>query len=319
MCTVSKLARSEGHRAAMFVLRPLFEIFSLGPITCLLFAMMLTDVRAESLEPLVRGDQPQRPWLNLGFGGPKVRFESLLGLSVVSSSDYLGAETRSTSIRPLGAIRVGRLRLSTSGSSALLDFGGVTDEAGASLDLVRSTGLKIRTGLRLTSGRKSSDADELIGIPDVRRTAIGRLAVSYELSPRWRAVSALNVDVLGRGNGLFWTSGVDYRQRLGAATELRLGAGISLGNATHLRSFYGVPQSAVTPSRPYYEPGAGAKDVALSLNLTHALTPSWITFAGLTYARLIGPAADSPLAHRRDNIAFITGIGWRFRRQPDGE
>lgn len=303
----------------MFVLRQLYEVFTIGLTTGLLFAMMLTDARAESTEQQLRGDQSQQPWLNLDFGGPKVRFESLVGLSVTSSSDYLGSDRRSTSLRPLGAVRIGRLRLSTSGGGTLLDFGGVPDDGGASLDLVRSPGLRIRTGIRLTSGRRSSSTEELKGIPDVRRTAIGRVAAIYELSPRWRAVSALDIDILGRGSGLLWTNGVDYRHPLGPRTELRLATGVSLANATNLRSFYGVPESAATANRPYYEPGAGAKDVALSLNLTHALTPDWVAFGGITYARLIGTAADSPLAYRRDNLAFITGIGWRFRRDPGAD
>jgi len=266
-------------------------------------------------EPLPRGDQPQKPWFNLDFGGPKTRFESLIGLSLISSNDYLGASQRSVTLRPLAAVRFGRLRLSTSGSSSLLDFGAVADEAGASLDLVRSSRWKLRTGLRLTSGRDAGDSDQLAGMPDVRRTVLGRLSLSYDIARGWRAVSALNVDLLGRDNGLLWTNGVDYHRRLDTETELRLGAGLTAGNATHLRSYYGVPVSAVTPLRPYYEPGAGLKDAALSINLTRRLTPGWIGFAGLTYARLLGPASDSPLAFRQDNLATMIGLAWRFRRE----
>ena len=108
--------------------RLLPEFATLGMTACLMLAAVAADARAESGEPLVRGDQPQRPWLNLDFGGPKVRFESLLGLSVISSTDYLGSAHRSLSVRPLVAVRVGRLRLSSSGASSLLDFGGVADE-----------------------------------------------------------------------------------------------------------------------------------------------------------------------------------------------
>lgn len=277
--------------------------------------MPVTETWAD--EALPRGDQPQKPWFNLDFGGPKTRFESLIGLSLISSSDYLGSSQRSVSLRPLAAVRFGRLRLSTSGSSSLLDFGAVADEAGASLDLVRSSRLKIRTGLRLTAGRDSGDSDQLAGMPDVRKTVLGRVSASYDLAKGWRVVSALNVDVLGRGNGLLWTNGVDYHRRLGAETELRLGAGITTGNATHLRSYYGVPMGSVTPMRPYYEPGAGLKDAALSVNLTRRLTPAWIGFAGLTYARLLGPAADSPLAFRRDNLAAMVGLAWRYKSQGD--
>ena len=282
--------------------------------TALLTAIVPT---ARADEPMPRGDQPRTPWFDLDSGGPKTRFEALLGLSMISSTDYLGSSRRSVALRPLGAVRFGRFRLSTSGSSSLLDFGTVADEAGASLDLVRSSRFRIRTGLRLTSGRDSGDSDQLAGMPDVRKTALGRLSASYDLSSHWRLVSALNVDVLGRGSGLLWTQGVDYHHRLRPDTELRVGMGITVGNATHLRSYYGVPESAVTATRPAYEPGAGLKDAAVTANLTHALTPGWIAFGGLTYARLLGPAADSPLAFRKDNVAVMIGLAWRYKSRTE--
>ena len=271
------------------------------------------DARAE--EPMPRGDQPRKPWFDLDIGGPKTRFEALLGLSTISSSDYLGSSRRSVALRPLGAVRLGRVRLSTSGSSSLLDFGTLADESGASLDLVRASRFKIRTGLRLTSGRDSGDSDQWTGMPDVRKTALGRLSASYDLSSHWRVVSALNVDVLGRGSGLLWTNGVDYHHRLAPDIELRAGLGLTAGNATHMRSYYGVPESAATATRPAYDPGAGLKDAAVSVNLTHAMTPSWIVFGGLTYARLLGTAADSPLAIRKDNVAVMVGLAWRYKSQ----
>lgn len=263
---------------------------------------------------LPRVDPPSRPWFNLDFGGPKVRFESLLGLSVTSSADYLGASQRSTTVRPLAAVRIGRIQLATSGSSSLLGFGGVAEEAGASLDLATSSRWKLRTGLRLTSGRDTRDAGELAGLPDIRKTVVGRLAVSYTITPRLRAVSALNLDLLGRGTGLFWTNGLDYRKPLGKAAELKLGAGFTYGNATHLQTYYGVPEQSVTANRGFYAPGAGLKDAALSATVTRALSREWIAFGGLNYARLLGEAADSPIAYRRDNFSAVVGLGWRYGR-----
>ena len=154
-------------------------------LTSLLSALRPSEARADDPP---RTDQPQKPWYQLDVGGPPVRFESLIGLSLTSSTDYLGSNHRGLSIRPLGAIRFGRLRLSTSGGGSLLGFGTVSDEAGASLDLIRSSRLKVRTGLRLTSGRSASDSDDLAGMPDVRRTALGRVSLGFDLTARWRLV-----------------------------------------------------------------------------------------------------------------------------------
>ena len=279
---------------------------------CALLALVAAVVRADEVP---RNDSPVRPASDKGVGSSTgLRFESLIGLSAISAPEYTGSSQRDISVRPLAAVRVGRLRLATSSSSALLDFGSVTDQSGAMLDLVQSSRWKLRTGLRLSHGRHASESDQLAGIPDVRETALGRLSATYLPTSRWSLGSTLNFDLLGRGSGLTWTNSADYRYRLSPDSELRAAAGLTYGNATHLNSYYGVPLQSVTPTRAFYVPGAGLREGVVGLTLTAALSHQWIAFGNLSYTRLLGPAADSPLAFRKDNTAAIVGIGWRWRK-----
>ncbi|MGE0801117.1 MAG: MipA/OmpV family protein [Lautropia sp.] len=163
-------------------------------------------------------------------------------------------------------------------------------------------------------GRSSSDSGELAGIPDVRRTAVGRASATYLLAPNLSVGSTLNVDLLGRGTGLFATTGIDYRHRLAARTELQAGVGFTVANATHMNSYYGVPESARTATRPVYAPGAGLKDAGVGLTLTTALESRWVAFGSLRYTRLLGDAASSPLALRRSDVSATIGLAWRCCR-----
>lgn len=240
---------------------------------------------------------------------PKLRW--LLGESATSAGEYPGSDRRDLSLRPLFALRYGRFKLASSGSSALLDFGAAPDESGASLDLLASSRWKLRAGLRIGGGRPSSDSQDLAGLPDVQRTVLARGTVGYLITPSLGLTGTLAFDLLGRGNGATWSNSLDYRRRLGSETEFRLGAGFTLGNATHMNSFYGVPLSAQTPERPAYQPGAGLKGAGIGLGLTSALSSRWIAFGGVSYNRLLGHTLDSPLTRQNYDLAATVGIAWK--------
>ena len=241
-------------------------------------------------------------------------FRGLLGVSAASAAEYPGSDRRDQSLRPLYAVRYGRLKLASSGSSSLLDFGSAPDESGATLDLLTSSRWKLRAGLRIGGGRSSSDSGYLAGLPDVSRTVLARGAIGYLITPNLVLNGTLVWDLLGRGNGATWSNTLDYRHRLGGETELRLSTGFTLGNATHLNSFYGVPLSAENADRPAYRPGGGFKDVGVGAGLTSAFGSHWIAFGGLSYTRLLGATLDSPLTLQNHDVAATVGVAWKCCR-----
>ena len=120
--------------------------------------------------------------------------------------------------------------------------------------------------------------------------------------------------LLGRGNGATWSNSLDYRRRLRADTELRLSGGFTVGNGTHMNSFYGVPLSARTADRPEYRPGGGVKDVGAGIGFISALGTSWIAFGGVSYTRLLGDAQDSPLTRQNHDVSATVGLAWKCCR-----
>ncbi|NCT85371.1 MAG: MipA/OmpV family protein [Comamonadaceae bacterium] len=236
----------------------------------------------------------------------------LLGVSVADRPEYDGASTRQTKIRPLWAVQWGRWRISTSGGSALLGFGRDGAGAGASTLLIDRSRLRLGLSLRVDSGRSSGDASTTQGLPDVKRTLRARLYANYSLAPDWNLSANLSQDLLGRKGGL--TAGVDLGWRFyrSATLEWAAGAGLSAGNAQNLRSYFGVPESAVASSgKPAYEPGGGLRDLHAGVSFTRSLSKHWFAFGGVGANQLLGPVADSPLVQQRNGSYANLGLAWR--------
>ncbi len=236
----------------------------------------------------------------------------LLGVALRNAPEYDGAQARETKLRPVWAAKIGRVRITTSGGSALLGFGRDGAGAGASTQLIDNAKWRLGVSARIDSGRDSSDASTTQGLPDVRRTLRAKLYASYSLTPDWTVGMSLSQDVLGRHGGL--TAGLDtgYRLYRSESTEWTAGVGLTAANATNLRSYFGVPASAAAASgKPVYEPGAGLRDVSAGLGFKHAMTRHWFVFGGAGASRLMGPAADSPLVQKRGSASAQVGVAWR--------
>lgn len=239
-------------------------------------------------------------------------FRYLLGVSVSTGPEYDGASQREFKLRPLWAARFGRIRVATSGGSALLGFGREGVGAGASTQLIEGEKWRVGLSLRIDSGRDSGDAGTTQGLPDVKRTLRARLNASYSFTKDWNASVSVSQDVLGRRGGM--TAGLDLGWRFyrSDVTEWTTGIGLAAANGLNLRSYFGVPASAVAASsKPAYEPGAGLRDTHMGVNFKHALTKHWFLFGGAGTSRLLGPAADSPLVQRRSNTTAAMGVAWR--------
>lgn len=236
----------------------------------------------------------------------------LLGVSVASRPEYDGASARQTKFKPLWAFQWGRWRISTSGGSALLGFGREGGGAGASTLLVDRDKLRLGVSLRVDSGRSSGDASTTQGLPDVRRTLRARLYANYSLTPDLNLGANLSQDLLGRKGGL--TAGIDLGWRFyrSPTLEWASGIGLSAADAQNMRSYFGVPESAVVASgKPAYTPGAGLRDLHAGVSFTKPLSKHWFAFGGVGASRLLGPVADSPLTQQRNGSYANVGIAWR--------
>ncbi|MBW8847345.1 MAG: MipA/OmpV family protein [Burkholderiales bacterium] len=241
---------------------------------------------------------------------PSARY--LLGASVVSQPEYDGATKRETKIRPLWAVKFGRVRISTSGSGSLLGFGQEEAAGGASTDFVNTNRLRVGVSLRMDSGRSSGDASTTRGLPDVRRTLRARFYTNYSLTKDVNIGATLSQDLLGRHGGMTLGTDLGWRFYRSPTLEWTSGIGISAGSAQNLRSYFGVPESAVAASgKPAYDPGSGLRDIHIGVGFIRPLSKHWIAYGNAGANRLLGPVADSPLIEKRTGMSAGIGLAWR--------
>jgi MipA family protein len=236
----------------------------------------------------------------------------LLGASLAVGPEYDGASRVSVKLKPVWALKFGRIRIASGGGSALLGFGRAGAGAGASTQLVETDRWRIGLSLRVDSGRDSGDADTTRGLPDVKRTLRARLYTNYRFAPDWNLGASLSQDVLGHKGGMTAGAELGWRFYRSDSTEWTSGVGLSGGDARNMRSYFGVPASlAADVGKPAYEPRAGMRDAYLSVGVRHALDKHWFVFGAVTASRLLGPAADSPLVQRPGNHSASIGLAWR--------
>lgn len=241
---------------------------------------------------------------------PSARY--LLGVAVVTSPEYDGASRRETKLKPLWAFKLGRVRISTSGSGSLLGFGREESAGGASTQFIDTDKLRVGVSLRVDSGRSSGDASTTQGLPDVRRTLRARFYTNYSLTKDLNVGVTLSQDLLGRHGGMTLGTDLGWRFYRSETLEWTSGIGISAGSAQNLRSYFGVPESAVAASgKPAYDPGSGLRDLHLGVGFIRPINKHWLVYGNAGASRLLGPVADSPLVEKRTGTSAGIGLAWR--------
>ncbi|MEZ5741678.1 MAG: MipA/OmpV family protein [Burkholderiaceae bacterium] len=272
------------------------------------------------------GDSPAAGWIppKLGTETPTDSPFSIAGRPVrqyvIGATTSIGPGFRDSggpgiTVRPLVALEVGRLTVSTGGGGSLLSFGNVDDpkeRRGASLSLVQETDLRVSLGLRVSSGR---DPDEINGVeqlPGVKRTVLGRISLSFSLPGEWSGVIGFNQDILGNGQGLTVSFGLGRVWWLNETTQMQLGAGLVWADKEHMDTMYGVNSVvAATVGLPAYAPKGSAREISAGVGITHALTRRWIGFASLTATALMASAANSPITQRTVLPSIRFGFAYR--------
>ncbi|MEW6695119.1 MltA-interacting protein MipA [Tepidimonas thermarum] len=260
---------------------------------------------AAALPLTVQGQEGEsaRPALGYVLGG---------GLSV--GRDAVGSSGYALGLRPVWGVWWGRFRLSSGGAASLWNVGRETVvDAGLSTTLVSRSNASLSASLRWDEGRAADDDDpRLRGVPAVRATLRGRLALGYALRPGWSVRAGISQDLLGRGGGTQWSAGLAYRHPVSARSHWDLSAELTGGSAAYRLAHYGIAPAAAGPTgRAAYVPGGGPESVQVGWGLVSALDQDWVLYGGVGVTRLLGAAARSPLVGARQTWGASVGVAYR--------
>lgn len=89
----------------------------------------------------------------------------------------------------------------------------------------------------------------------------------------------------------------DYVARQGDDWLFSIGPRVTLGDAKYTRAYFGVtPAAAATSGLPAYDPGGGVQSVGMTAGYHRMLGKRWGVAVYGRYDRIVGDAADSPIA-----------------------
>ena len=234
------------------------------------------------------------------YGAAADRDGGTLGLAVVAGHAYMGSDERRTRAYPAIDYRW------ASGW-----FAGTTN--GVGYNFSRQAG--VQYGVRLTAdfGRDESRSAVLRGLGDVdARPEIGAF---YNLQPTAHIflTSSLRYGAGQGRDGLLLDLGAGLNAQVAPAWRLGAGVAATWANAAYTQSYFGVDAAqAARSGRGVYTAGAGVRDVRVSVSATYAITPRASATAALSYSRLQGDAARSPIVRDRAGVNGVLAVAYAF-------
>lgn len=232
--------------------------------------------------------------------GPAGEARGLVGLGVIAGREYLGSDERRTRVVPL---------LDYQWRNGF--FAGTSNGIGYNF----SSRPDLDFGLRVTAdlGRDEERSPRLRGLGDI--DAAAEIGAFLNVSPL-KGLTLTSSVRYGAGNdnkGLVLDLGAVYSTELSPSWRLAVGVAGSIVNDEYMQEFFGI--TAAQSVRSGYAPftaDAGARDVRANLSLTYSVNRRWSVTGGVSASRLLGDAADSPIAVKDNTVNGLLAVSYAF-------
>jgi len=166
---------------------------------------------------------------------------------------------------------------------------------GLSFSFLDDSTLRFGAVGRFVGGRYLQDDRRLTGLNKINWAIEPGLFVEYWPVDFLRARAEIRHGVNGH-DGFVADLGLDLVQTFGAFT-VSAGPRLSLGDSEFTRTYFGVtPEEAALNGRvEAYRPSGGITSVGATASVSYNWSEQWATTAFVSYERLVGDAADSPI------------------------
>jgi len=213
-----------------------------------------------------------------------------LGVAGVAGPEYFGSDNFETAIVPtlnFGAIRWGAL------------------EAGNGVRGVPDNGMSLRGAFRLLGDRSIEESPELVGLEDIDIALELGLGLTYQQT-NWMAFGEIRKGVLGH-SAVTGTLGADLILRLSDRWNFAIGPRVNFGDDEFANDYFGV--STPTANFAAFNATGGALSGGLLMTASYYLDDNWSLDGALSYEKLLGDAADSPITMRGSEGQWRIGLG----------
>ncbi len=279
---------------------------------CVPLLLGMAAASAQTAGPSTAADAAPAPAAEAA-SAPSARrnFEGAVGLILAYRPAFSGSTDRQVRPELAGFMRWGRYTVSGAGGFTTKAHDDV--ERGLDALLVKREHLRVNLALRFDGGRRESESDQLQGLGNIPATVRAKLNLRWEPAPYWAVNLGSSFDALNRVGGYVVNGNVSRTVPLGGQQRLILGASVTGAGDRYMQTWYGVtPAQAAASGYREYAAGEGLRDVSASITWRNDFNPQWAGFASANTSRLLGPAADSPLALQRSGYGLAIGLARRF-------
>jgi len=94
-----------------------------------------------------------------------------------------------------------------------------------------------------------------------------------------------------------------------------VGPSVTFANGKYMEAYFGIDEQQALGSNehlPFYTAHGGLKDASLGVNAVYNVTDHWFLDGDLSYERLLGSAAASPIVTARDQLGASLVVGYQF-------
>ena len=187
----------------------------------------------------------------------------------------------------------------------------VNVDDGAGIDILSTGHWTAGPLLFWRPGRGVSDSSDLRGLDHVENSIQAGAFVQYAPHDCCDVFIRYRRDVTSDTNGTYVDLGGEINAPIAPSHWF---AGLKLtttwADNAALQPLFGIRQDQTAGSGlAAYRPDSGFKDITAQPSLTYQFDDHWATQVFVTYERLLGPAADSPLIRNRGTPDQVSG-GW---------
>lgn len=190
-------------------------------------------------------------------------------------------------------------------SFGALNFGGFN--IGTGVDGVARNGVSLGGAFRVIGDREVADNPELAGLEDVDTAVELGLRLRYQQT-NWRAFGEVRKGVTGH-SGVTGTLGADAIFRPNDRLYITMGPRVAFGDDSFANTYFGVANG--TANFATFDADGGALGAGFEIKAVYDLNEKWAIDGAVSYEKLLGDAADSPITAVGSEDQWSLRIGLR--------
>lgn len=181
-------------------------------------------------------------------------------------------------------------------------------DIGSGVRGVPANGFSLNGAFRLLGERTAEENSELAGLQDIDLGVEIGLGLKYQES-NWRAFGEVRKGVSGH-SGVTGTLGADLIMRPTDRFRITAGPRVNFGNDEFANTYFGVSAAEAAASNfNAYTATGGALSAGLAVSGTYFIDDKWSLEGLVSYEKMMGDAADSPITRNGSEDHWRIGLG----------